>query len=267
MQQKTFNTQGKKISYRLYGEGAPVMLLHGFGEDSSVWHLQVNALKDHFRLIVPDIPGSGDSEWIPGADIDTYAAVMKELWDIEGTANPSLALIGHSMGGYIAMAFAEKYPQSLCSLGMFHSSAFADSTEKKETRRKAIAFIRQNGTEAFLKTAVPGLFTSWFKEQHPLQVEALIEAGKKFTADALVQYYEAMMARPDRTGVLKQIKVPVLFLVGEHDTAVPFNSSMQQCYLAAESHVYILRNSAHMGMWEETGKANEALKRFLSGQA
>jgi pimeloyl-ACP methyl ester carboxylesterase len=267
MQAKSFLFQNKHIHYKVYGQGKPVVLLHGFGEDSTVWEPQVNFLKDKFRLIVPDIPGSGQSELVPGALIETYADILQQLFDLE---RPSLtenkaSLIGHSMGGYITLAFAEKYPDQLNSFGLFHSSAFADPEEKIATRRKAIGFIQEKGAHNFLKTSIPGLFTTEFKNQHPEKVEALVEAAKNFTPEALIQYYEAMIARPDRTHVLQNFDQPVLFLIGQHDAAIPFESSLRQCYLPQQSHVHILRQSAHMGMWEEEEKANSILLQFLSG--
>jgi pimeloyl-ACP methyl ester carboxylesterase len=167
------------------------------------------------------------------------------------------------MGGYITLAFAEKYPEYLNSFGLFHSSAFPDTEEKKETRKKAIEFIQKKGGYAFLKTSIPGLFTNEYNTSHPDKVNALIDDAKKFTDEALVQYYEAMIARPDRTTVLKTFKHPILFLIGEHDLAVPLQASLQQCYLPAQSHVKILKHSAHMGMWEETEKANKELLCFV----
>jgi len=272
MQARSFLFQNKQIHYKVYGSGRPVILLHGFGEDSNVWEPQVNFLQNNFRLIVPDIPGSGESELILDADIDAYAEIIKMLCDLElqvpspedrsdGIGN--FSLIGHSMGGYITLAFAEKYPAYVKSFGLFHSSAFADNDEKKATRKKAIEFIRENSAYTFLKTSTPNLFTTQYRETQPGKVNALIEAGMNFTAEALVQYYEAMIARPDRTDVLKTFTRSVLFIIGQHDLAIPFESSMQQCYLPAQSHVHILRESAHMGMWEEAQKANSILLDFL----
>lgn len=270
METKSFLFQNKNIQYKLYGNGKAVILLHGFGEDGTIWEPQIKFLQPHFRLIVPDIPGSGQSELIPGANIDTYAETVKTLYDIElSKASPTggglegAVIIGHSMGGYIALAFAEKYPEYLKALGLFHSSAFADSEEKKEARRKAIDFIKSNGAYAFLKTSTLNLFTQQYKNSHPEKVDELIEAGKGFSEDALIQYYEAMIARPGRTEVLKKFNKPVLFIIGEHDQAIPFDASMKQCHLPPQSHVHILRESAHMGMWEEETKAGNILLSFL----
>jgi pimeloyl-ACP methyl ester carboxylesterase len=267
METRSFLFQNKKIQYKVYGKGKPVILLHGFGEDSEVWQPQINFLQTHFLLIVPDIPGSGESEFIPNANIETYSEIIKAICDREfqlPLQGAEGVLIGHSMGGYIALAFAEKYPQYLKAFGLFHSSAFADTEEKKEARKKAIDFIKDKGAYAFLKTSTPNLFTQQYKNNQPEKVNALIDAGKKFTEAPLVQYYEAMIARPDRTNVLKTFSKPILFIIGQHDQAIPFESSMKQCHLPAQSHIHILRQSAHMGMWEEEAKANNILLSFLT---
>ena len=271
MEEKNFQYKGSEIYYRSIGQGKPVILLHGFGEDGTVWERQVTALQNNYRLIIPDLPGSGKSLLVANANIETYAVIIKELVNIElspaiqnGGDLANVSLIGHSMGGYIALAFAEKYPQYLNSLGLFHSSAFADADEKKATRKKAIEFILENGALTFLKTSIPGLFNETFAVENESVISSLISKATNFTDAALVQYYEAMIARPDRVFVLENFTKPVLFIIGEHDKAVPLQSSLEQCYLPAISHVHILENAAHMGMYEQTEKANMALINFLS---
>ena len=266
MENKTLLFQNKNIHYAIYGQGKTVLLLHGFGEDSTVWQSQVNFLQQHFRLIVPDIPGSGQSELISNANIETYAEIIKEIFDRElqfPLKRAEGALIGHSMGGYITLAFAEKYPGYLNSFGLFHSTAFADNEDKKGMRQKAIEFIKEKGAASFLKTSIPGLFTKEYAARHPEKISGLVEKGNDFSNKALIQYYQAMIARPDRTSVLKNFNKPVLFIIGEQDAAIPIQSSLQQCYLPAQSHVYILADTAHMGMWEEEAKANSILLDFL----
>ena len=269
MQQKSISYQSSDIFYRTTGSGKPVILLHGFGEDGAIWDRQVDFLKQHYTLIVPDLPGSGQSQLIADMSIEGMADVRKEIIASELSRFPLQGaegvVIGHSMGGYITLALAEKYPQLLKAFGLFSSSAFADSEEKKAIRLKAIEFIQKNGTYDFLRTSIPGLFLGGqdgLKPSDPL-IEALVEKSKAFTPEALVHYYQAMIDRPDRTAILKTFAGPVLFIIGEHDKAVPFDQSMQQCYLSAQSHIHILRNSAHMGMLEETDKANRALLQFL----
>jgi pimeloyl-ACP methyl ester carboxylesterase len=272
MQHHTIQYQSANIYYRTIGKGKPVVLLHGFGEDGDIWNKQIDFLKDRFALIIPDLPGSGQSDMIADMSIEGMADAIKEIINIElqQRSLKAISLIGHSMGGYITLAVAEKYPELLNAFGLFSSSAFADSDEKKLARSKSIDFIQKNGAYEFLKTAIPGLF---FKGQDSFKpttctvsqadINALVEKGQNFFSEALVSYYQAMIDRPDRTAVLKTFIRPVLFIIGEHDKAVPFDQSMQQVYLPAQSHIHILRNSAHMGMWEEAEKANLALLHFL----
>ena len=204
--------------------------------------------------------GSGKSGLFDRENIgmEDYADCIKKILDTEKIAHCSM--IGHSMGGYITLAFAEKYPGSLSSFGLFHSSAYADDEAKRATRKKAIDFIKTNGAEAFLKTSIPGLF---YDQGNSGPADALIEKGKAFSSKALLSYYTSMINRPDRTNVLKSFSNPLLFVMGEHDNAVPFQQSLQQCYPPQKAHVHILRNSAHMGMLEETERSNQILAQFL----
>lgn len=269
---KTITYNSSSIFYRVIGKGKPIVLLHGFGEDGEIWNNQVEYLKDHFLLIVPDLPGSGKSELYSGqlaggslqreVGMEDYADVVKAILNEEKIAE--CIMLGHSLGGYITLAFAEKYPAALNGFGLVHSSAFADSEEKKAARRKSIDFIKANGAYEFLKTSIPGLFKVSDGSEPSDTLNALVEKGRNFTPEALIQYYQAMIARPGRTQILKTFPGPILFIIGEHDIAVPFPQSLQQCYLPAISHVHILRNSAHMGMLEETGKVDEIMKTFIS---
>ena len=124
------------------------------------------------------------------------------------------------MGGYITLAFAEKYPGLLSSFGLFHSSAFADSEEKIATRRKGIEFIRKNGTRAFVKTSVPNLFCEETKKEKPELINQLLDIANTIPPEALIQYYEAMIERPDRTSVLKSFRN--LFYLYQANMTQPF---------------------------------------------
>ncbi len=269
MASKTFTYQASQITYHVIGTGKQVLLLHGFGEDSSVWQNQINFLKDNYQLIIPDLPGSGNSQLIDDMSIEGMSKVIKEIINIEvlkSTPQNHVKIFGHSMGGYITLALIEKYPTLFSSFGLIHSSAFADDEGKKIARQKSIEFIKTNGAYEFLKTSIPNLFYKGKGCSNPsaAYINLLIEQGKKFSAQALIAHYNAMINRPDRTTILKTFLKPILFILGEHDMAIPFTQSMQQCHLPQQAHITILRNSAHMGMWEETEKTNNALSSFLS---
>ena len=270
---KEITFQEKQIFYRTEGNGQPLILLHGFAEDGNIWNFQVEKLKENFYVIVPDLPGSGQSEMLEGdISIEDYAEVIKAIADkeiIQARKNKErknlLTLIGHSMGGYISLAFAEKYPELLNAFGLFHSTAYADDLAKKATRRKGIEFIRKNDVSTFIKSTTPNLFSEKTKKENPDVVETVITQYKNFSGEALIQYYEAMIRRPDRTSVLRSFRKPVLFIIGRQDTAVPLQSSLEQCYLPAVSYLHILKNSGHMGMLEDENAATAFLLNFLKG--
>lgn len=441
MQEKEFTLNGKRLFYRTSGEGPAVVLLHGFGEDGTIWKNQFNAFPS-YKLIIPDLPGSGQSDMIddmsieglaeviqplilhegrqqpplapptgenntpPSADDDTFDegafyydadplnyAFLKEfvkqhrtrstqaeefLWqqlkskqlegfkfrrqhiignfiadfvclsrkliiEVDGLIHQPLEnqvsdeartlwleskgytvirfnndeilfsiektlasikekleqlpfaekktykkknnerasevcaadsspvggsrmgayMIGHSMGGYITLAFVEKYGHMLNGFGLFHSTAYADSNEKKDVRRKGISFIGHHGPFEFLKNTIPNLYSSSSKEQSPGIVQQHISSVGNFSGAALVSYYVSMMERPDRLYLLSQTHFPVLFIMGKYDTAVPLEDGLKQCHLPNRSYVHILENSGHMGMMEEPEKSNQILNQYL----
>ena len=281
--QKSFLYQDKNIFYRIEGKGKPVVLIHGFGEDNHIWDAQINFLKEHCLLIVPDLPGSGQSEMLqvssyqlqvascqlPETDnlqpatisIDDYADCIKALLEHENIS--SCIILGHSMGGYITLAFAEKYSNLLSGFGLIHSTAFADNEEKKANRLKGIEMMEEYGAYAFLKNMIPNLFFKKFKEANPEKIASLIESAKQFTKKTCQQYYKAMMNRPDRTAILKNSRLPILFIIGKEDVAVPLNDSMQQVSLPQCSYFHILENVGHMGMLEVTDEVNKFLLSFI----
>lgn len=253
--------QHRQLHYEVIGDGPAVLLVHGFGEDSSVWRNQREAFQG-FQLILSDLPGSGASEMIDDMSMEGLADSLLAI--LEQEKIQQCILIGHSMGGYVALAFAEKYENRLKGLGLFHSTAFADSPEKIETRQKGIEFIREHGAFAFLRTSTPNLFSPHTKENQKTLIEEQVQRASTFTDAALIRYYESMIRRPDRTNLLKTTVLPVLFIMGRHDTAVPIQDSLQQCYLPALSYVHILEESGHMGMLEQANESNRYLLNYIS---
>ena len=260
-QHKNISFQNTAVHYTIYGSGKPVMLVHGFAEDSSIFIDQINHLKENYLIIVPDLPGIGKSEMLQkqNVEITDYATVLKAIIDEEKIEN--FTLLGHSLGGYITMAYADKYAETLNAFGLLHSSAYADDEAKKANRKKAIQFIIENGSGAFLKTSIPGLFLDAEKSKN--DIYNLIEMGNTFNPNVLIQQYNAMITRPDTTSVLKTFSHPILLLIGEHDKAILFAQSFEQSHLPKTAYIHILRESAHMGMLEETENVNKILAEFL----
>lgn len=259
---KTLSHKKGRISYSIYGTGRPILLVHGFAEDSEIWKNQVNHLSENYRLIVPDLAGSGKSDFIPEIfTMDDHAEMLEHLLRQEKI--PSVTIIGHSMGGYIALAFAEKYPTLVKALGLFHSSSAADTEEKKESRRKAIQFIKQNGSKKFLQQTTGNLLSPDSKQKTPGIVQELVDQYSNFNPNSLVHYYEAMIQRPDRSEVLRKIAKPVLIIAGEHDQAIPVKLSQEQSFLPELCYFHSLKNSGHLGMLEQPSESNAILEKFF----
>jgi pimeloyl-ACP methyl ester carboxylesterase len=256
-----FLYNNNRLCYYTAGQGTALVLIHGFGEDSSIWENLVAPLAENYRLIIPDIPGSGLSAPLEDSpSIEDFAEAVKAILQKEDII--TCTMLGHSMGGYIALAFAEKYPAFLNGLGLIHSTAFADSDEKKLARAKSIDFIRANGAYSFLKTSIPGLFSSAFASSHPSVIAALAKKAAGFSAATIIDYYKAMINRPDRSAVLASLEKPVLFTAGIYDNAIPFGQSLRQFHLPVQGHIHILRHSAHMGMLEEITATSKAIADF-----
>jgi pimeloyl-ACP methyl ester carboxylesterase len=258
---KEINSHNAIGAYQVTGKGAPVILIHGFPENSAVWKHQQSKLQEHYRVITPDLPGSGNSPLTYPLSIDSMADFVQAILLAEGTDKAVVA--GHSIGGYVALALAEKYPQLLQGLGLFHSTAAADSDEKKEARRKSIKLMEQYGSEAFIRQAVPGMFSPATKNRQPALVDALIQMGMQCRVEALMAYYEAMIKRPDRKAVLQNIAVPVLFIMGKDDTAVPMDNVLPQVTLPRRSSIHIFEDTGHMGMWEVADESSLVLQQFV----
>jgi pimeloyl-ACP methyl ester carboxylesterase len=261
--QQVFEFGGSNIHYLDTGRGNTIVLLHGFGENSEIWNRQVAALAKDYRLIVPDLPGSGKSTMLSiPATIDAYASAIHALLDHLSVDH--CIILGHSMGGYITLAYAEAYPEKLLGWGLIHSTAFADTEEKKINRQRGIELMQQYGAFSFLRNTIPNLFAEDFKKQYPHVLHELIEAAKAFSAEACCSYYKAMQERPDRTHVLSGSKTPVLFVLGTEDVAAPLNDVLQQVHLPATAYIHILEHVGHMGMLEATEAVNTHITAFAA---
>ncbi len=247
----------------------PLVLLHGYCEDRTLWHQMATSLSKNHTVICPDLPGFGEST--PFAQesfsIDDFAEELHRLLEESGITQ--CVMIGHSMGGYVGLAFAEKYPEMLAGFGLFHSTAFADSDEKQETRTKAIRLIQEHGTAKFVEGLFPSLFAQGTQTPHRTQLDALVQKASTIPSITAAATMEAMRERPSRLHILQELSVPVLYIVGQQDTTVPVAQSLQECFLAKDSTLVALENAGHMGMIEAhdvTAKRIDEFMRYCNRQ-
>lgn len=252
------------FSYYTSGRGKPVLLMHGFAEDHSIWYHQIQSLSEKYYIITPDLFGTNKSTYLEKEKVSMvdYAMAIKEI--IIAEQIDKLIMIGHSMGGYITLAYYKLYSEDLKAMGLVHSSIFADDHLKKDMRSKAIDFIREYGSKAFLKTSIPGLFHDI--QKHKLDINHIIQKSDCISEKSLIQYYQAMRERPDQSELLIESKIPVLYIAGIHDQAVPFSVSQKQFHVSPISYIKMLKKSSHMGMIEETENINSYLSFFINNQ-
>ncbi len=251
-----------RLAYNDQGAGKAIALIHGFCENKDLWRDFETNLSADYRVLSIDLPGHGDSgSGTRDLSIEEMARKVKEL--LEAIQVRECVMIGHSLGGYVTLAFAEKYPENLLGFGLFHSTAFADTEEKKRNRDRTIEFIEKHGMDAFADSFVAPLFYPKNRERLSAEIDQLKDVCRKMEVKTVVATTRAMRDRKDRIEVLRRTKLPVLFIIGREDNAVPYEKSMEQCYLPEKHQVRVLEETGHMGMLEKKEDSLGAIRAFL----
>ena len=251
--------KGLPIHYTIYGEGLPLIFLHGFNENSHVWDSIIPSVSKSYQCVVIDLPGFGKSPLPSSLTIKYMADSVHRV--IEDLAPGKPIVIGHSMGGYVTLEVAHHYPGLLSGAGLFHSTAFADSKEKKENRLKTLDYLDKNSVESFFKVFIQGLFAPQnLKSEFLTTAEAIIGVTNK---RSVIAGTTAMLERPDRTEVLKNSGIPWLLIAGNHDQLIPLDHITLQASYCNKALIEILYNSGHMGMIEEPEISSEIIMKFV----
>ncbi|MFY7898731.1 MAG: alpha/beta fold hydrolase [Chitinophagaceae bacterium] len=266
-----FQYQKTTSVYTIHGSGEPIIFLHGFGLDSSIWKHQITYLSTYFKCISIDLPGFGnssiaqneltESDFIAFENISFYAhwlhALLIELHISKCT------IIGHSLGGYIAVEFAANYPDSINGIGCIHASFFDDDFTKKIGRQRGLHFIENYGINKYIQYTISSLFTTASLENKYIK-RFIASIKKNHVANEIgIAYMKAMMNRKNNTQLLQNIKVPVLFVAGIADTIIPFSEILKQVSLPNCCYFHVLLNTSHMGMLEESNMLNKLLLQYI----
>lgn len=245
------------LSFQELGNGPTLLLIHGFPMDSRVWDDFRKPLAKHFRVITIDLPGFGTSPLLKeGFSIPDVADSVLD-WLLSKEIKSSI-VIGHSLGGYVALAMAGKKPELFSGVGLFHSTAFPDSEEKKASRLKVVEFIDRNGVLAFTSNFIPPLFAN---QEHPA-IEKVRSIATSSTQESVKGYTLAMRKRQSSLQILENLEMPLLFLAGRKDGGIPVESILEQAALCQRPDVQVLENVAHMGMFENPEEAAAIIRQF-----
>jgi len=254
-----YNYQGKNIHYTIEGEGNTIVLLHGFMESLTIWKDFSKELSANFKVVCIDLPGHGKTECISEVhSMELITDIVKQIADHLKIAN--FVLIGHSMGGYVSLQFADQYPDMLKGLGLFHSQALADSEESKKNRDRTCEIVKQN-RKKFIIQFIPDLFAPENVEKFAAEISKLQSQVIDMTAVAIIAAQNGMKIREDKLNVLTDLQAPILFILGKKDSRVAVQQGMAQAMLPNHSEVLLL-NVGHMGYIEARDETLFTVKAF-----
>lgn len=250
------------LFYRKSGSGPGIVLLHGFPDNGDVWHTIAAALSTEFTVIVPDLPGSGNSPLQGLTMLSDMALQIKTILDKEGISKTVMA--GHSMGGYTTMAFAALFPQILVGASLVHSLSSPDDEEKKKNRQKVIELIQKGGKDAFVRQMTPGLFAPSFLKDNPDVVQAKAEKGMQMSDDGMINFYKAIMQRQDNRETVEKANYPIQWIAGKKDSLIDFKKILRESHLSGINFVSLYTNSGHMSLIEQPDRLIADLRQFTS---
>lgn len=257
-----------RVRYRDTGKGEPLVLIHGFCESMEIWDEFVTELSHNFRVITPDLLGhgsTGDPQKNIGYDnyvnsMEMQAECVNEV--LKACNVESCTMVGHSMGGYTALAFAELFPEKVNGLCLFHSSAMADTEEKKADRDRAIEVIKKD-KDAFVEGMIPRMFANSNLEKLNNDVEKILTIAKNISEEGLTAALAGMRDRKDRQHILDSIDCPVLFIIGKDDLLIPFDKMPVQILRPKHSEVLMLSGVGHVGFYEARKETLFAIRKFM----
>lgn len=245
------------LNYKEEGDGDVLILIHGFPMNLHVWDSFQEKLSADFRVIALDLPGFGKSEALPtGFSIENVADTVLNFIEEKRYTHP--VVVGHSLGGYVTLAMAEKDPGALGGFCLFHSTALPDSQEKKQSRNKVLEFIQKQGVQAFTSNFIAQLHAD---PQHS-SVTRVKNIAVESSAETVMGYTAAMRDRKDRRHVLRSFPRPILLLAGEKDQGIPPSTVFEQADLNTYAAAIVLPGVAHMGMFESETTCLKKISAF-----
>lgn len=256
---KTLHYKDINVNYSDSGTGTAVILLHGFLENSTMWDGIKPELEKKYRVVTIDLLGHGQTHSLG------YVHTMEDNADMVHAVLSELRIrkaifVGHSMGGYVSLAFAEFYPEMIKGLALINSTSKADSEERKTNRDRAIKAVKQNYT-AFIQLSVTNLFSEENQERLESEIAKVKEEALKTPLQGIVASLEGMKIRKDRETLLHSATYPILLVLGEKDGVLNYDENKTQVEQTKVELVTL--PCGHMSMIENKPELLDALTSFL----
>jgi 3-oxoadipate enol-lactonase len=245
-----------QLYYEEFGKGFPVVLLHGFPLDHTIWEPLVPLLTDKARLILPDLRGHGRSPMPEG--IYSMRLLAEDVLSLMNTLKIERAiLVGHSMGGYASLAFAQAYPHRLAGLGLICTQAGADAPERRQARYQTAEEVGRKGVKVVAENMAPRL------TRNPDLVQPLQKLIMQNKSKGIIASLKGMAERPDALGWLSAISIPSVVLAGEGDGFISLERAQTMAQLLGKAWIVELPGVGHMPMIEAPQATADALNQLI----
>jgi 3-oxoadipate enol-lactonase len=249
------------LSYVEVGHGLPVVLLHAFPLNRTMWEPQISALFGECRCIIPDLRGFGDSDTTGPFSMERFADDVVQLLD--ALRIDRAVICGLSMGGYVALALIRHHRQRVRALILADTRSGADDTERAKGRRELMAVARDQGIGAVVERQLPGLIGKRTRDRQPDLVTRVRDLILAAPIAGVIGAADAMLHRPDSTDLLSTIDVPTLVIVGEEDVITPPKEARELSRGIPNSRLEIIPGAGHLSNLERPAAFNTALSDFV----
>lgn len=254
--------RGLQVAYEETGKGRPLLLIHGYPLNRTMWEPQLHALADVAHVIAPDLWGFGESEPVADTRMGTYAEELHGLAEALGATEPAV-VCGLSMGGYIAFEYFRRYKNQVAGLILANTKAGPDSAEGKAGRDKSAALANEKGAGAIAEGMLPKMLSPKTYTNNPELVQRVKRMMESASVPGITAALIAMRDRPDSSPTLAEIKRPVLVIGGADDQLFPQTEFQNIAGALADGRLEILPDAGHMSNLDQPDLFNEAVRLFL----
>jgi pimeloyl-ACP methyl ester carboxylesterase len=249
-----------EINYKISGEGQAIVFLHGFMESLKIWKKFEEFFSESFKVITIDLPGHGkSSNFFDTHSMDFMAEAVEAVLNHEKIEKAFF--VGHSMGGYVSLSMAEKYPSLVRAICLFSSTAFEDTEERKIERQRAVKAADAHKMK-FITSVVPNLFYNRSGRKSGKRIYRLVKIAARQSKDGITAAIRGMMERKDKTAILKKAKFPILLIGGHDDYLIPTERIEEMSQMIKKVHVVIIEQCGHVGFYEAKKESIEAIHQF-----
>lgn len=257
--QKSFSFNNSEIFYSVSGTGKPILFVHGYMSSSEIWESLTREFDDEFKVITVDLIGHGRSSTCKlQPDFSVYTNILQHVLDLENIS--ACILVGHSLGGYVALDFLYSFPHKVSGIVLMHSHPFPDDEKRSNLRSKEAEMILSGKKDILISM---NIHRSLYNDETPYMrsvYDKIRRIALNTSDQGCIFALEAMKTRDSKVDFLRTTNIPVMFILGKHDQYLPYTYILDAEFCNA--YILILENSAHYGFLEETLVCTDELKRF-----